>query len=389
MSPHIQQKIQNVHEEVIAIRRHLHAHPELSFVEYKTSEFIQQKLKSWGVSYKTGVAGTGVVAFIEGKSKRCIALRADMDALPIQELNELPYKSQNAGIMHACGHDVHTSILLGTAKILNEIREELPVSVKLIFQPGEEKLPGGASLMISEGVLENPTVEAIYALHVFPEMEVGKVGLRAGKYMASCDELYIEILGKGGHAAMPAHNIDPIKLAAKVITAFEDIQENQCPKDVPCVLAVGRIEGLGATNVIPDKVTIQGTFRTMDETWRNRAHELIHQSVSAICDAAGARASVKIEKGYPYLENNHDLTQSTTDLLTKAFGKENVVEIPQRMTAEDFSFYAQKIPAVFMRLGVRNEAKGIVHAVHNARFDADESSFLFGIQIFVKIALNR
>lgn len=384
------QKTEQIKDEVIAIRRHLHQHPELSFQEFETSKFIQEKLNSWGISFQNNIVGTGVVALIESKTNptSCIALRADMDALPIQELNEVDYKSHNPGIMHACGHDVHTSILLATAKILNDLKDELPTSVKLIFQPGEEKLPGGAKLMIEAGVLENPKVDQIFALHVFPELEAGKVGLKSGMYMASCDELYFTINGKGGHAAMPALNIDPIVIASKLILALQQIPDNLCPKEIPCVLAIGRIEGLGATNVIPDKVELQGTFRTMNELWRSTAHKLIHEiSKNVISDSNGS-IDVRIENGYPYLENHSELTEHTRSLLKDVLSESQVVDLPIRMTGEDFSFFAQKIPATFIRLGVRNESRGIVHGVHNARFDIDESALLTGVKTLLAIALK-
>lgn len=390
MNPLILQKIELIKDEVIAIRRHLHQNPELSFQEFETSKFIQEKLTYWGIPFQNNVVGTGIIALIEAKDKNtgCIALRADMDALPIQELNEVDYKSKNEGVMHACGHDVHSSILLATAKILHQFKDELPRSVKLIFQPGEEKLPGGANLMIQAGVLENPKVDEIYALHVFPELEAGKVGLKAGIYMASCDELYFTVNGKGGHAAMPKLNVDPIIAASKLILALQEIPENLCPKEIPCVLAIGRIEGLGATNVIPDKVELQGTFRTMNELWRGTAHKLIDEISRQVSLASNTNINVRIEKGYPYLENNPELTEKARILLKKSLGESNVVDLPIRMTGEDFSFFAQKIPATFVRLGVRNEPKGIIHAVHNARFDIDESALLKGIEVLAVLSFG-
>lgn len=275
----IQQRSKEILEEVVAIRRHLHQHPELSFQEFETSAFVQNKLNEYGISFQSGIVETGIVALIrsEQPTSHCIALRADLDALPIKEMNEVPYCSQNEGLMHACGHDAHTSMLLGAAKIINENRDKLKADVKLIFQPGEEKLPGGAKLMIEAGVLEDPKVSEIYALHVFPELEVGKVGLKAGMYMASTDEIFITVHGKGGHGAMPHQNIDPIYISAQLITSLQQIVSRKCPPTIPCVLSFGRIEGLGATNVIPDKVELQGTFRTMNEEWRKKAHDLIRK----------------------------------------------------------------------------------------------------------------
>jgi len=383
----ILQKTKEIKAEVVAIRRHLHAYPELSFNEFETSKFIQQKLTEWGIPFQNNIVKTGVVAFIEASKNKstCIALRADMDALPIQELNEVEYKSKNVGVMHACGHDVHTSILLATAKILNEIKDQLPQSVKLIFQLGEEKLPGGAKLMIEAGVLQNPTVSQIFALHVFPELETGKVGLKSGMYMASTDEIYITINGKGGHAAMPKQTIDPIIIASNLILALQDIPNKICPKEIPCVLAFGRIEGLGATNVIPDKVELQGTFRTMNEEWRKKAHEKINEIAKQIAESFGGTVNVNIANGYPFLKNDEELTEKTRLKLKQFFGEENVIDLPIRMTAEDFAFFAEKIPGTFIRLGVRNESKGLMHPVHNSCFDIDEDSLVIGIQTLLTL----
>ena len=385
----IQQHVHEIRDEIIAIRRHLHKHPELSFEEVNTSAYIQSKLTEWGIPFQAGIAGTGVVGLIlaNAADNTCIALRADMDALPIFELNEVDYKSIYPGKMHACGHDVHTAILLGTAKVLQKYRHELKKSVKLIFQPGEEKLPGGAKLMIQAGVLENPKVEKIIALHVFPEMETGKVGLKSGMYMASCDELHITVYGKGGHAAMPKLNIDPVLIASKLVVALHELPAAHCPENIPCVLAIGRIEGLGATNVIPDYVTLQGTFRTMNEKWRLRAHELITETARKITQQAGASVDINIERGYPYLENDPELTEQVRSILKNTLGENSVEDLPIRMTGEDFSFYAHQVPATFIRLGVRNEQQSIVHGVHNARFDIDEDALGIGILSLATLCL--
>ena len=390
MKEEIKQLAAEILDEVIAIRRHLHQHPELSFEEYETSKFVQSKLSEWGISFKKDIVKTGITALIEPNkaSSKCVALRADLDALPIQELNDVAYKSVNSGVMHACGHDVHTSILLGTAKILHAKRELLDVAVKLIFQPGEEKLPGGASLMIKEGVLENPKVDEIIALHVFPELEVGKVGLKSGMYMASCDEIYLTVNGKGGHAAMPHQTIDPIAISAQLITSLQQIVSRSCPPNIPCVLSFGRIEGLGATNVIPDKVEIQGTFRTMDEPWRSKAHQLIKAQAKAIVEGMGGTINTNIQVGYPYLVNNPELTERARLNAINQFGEANVIDLPIRLTGEDFAYYSQKIPATFIRIGVRNEVKDIVHSVHNANFDIDEKALQIGIETLLCQVLN-
>ena len=369
-------------DEIIAIRRHIHQNPELSFEEFETSAFIANKLTEWNISHQTGIVKTGIVALIEPPKavKKYIGLRADLDALPITELNDTDYKSRNEGVMHACGHDVHSAILLGTAKILSELKDQLDVGIKLIFQPGEEKLPGGASLMIQEGVLENPSISEIYALHVFPELEAGKVGLKEGMYMASCDEIRMTVKGKGGHGAMPHQNIDPILIASHLIISLQQIVSRNCPPQIPSVLSFGRIEGLGATNVIPDEVKLEGTFRTMNEEWRSEAHSKIKSQSEALVKSMGGNIDIDIQVGYPYLENDPELTQSARKKAIAMLGEENVVDLPLRLTGEDFAYYSQKIPATFIRVGVRNESKGIIHPVHNKRFDIDETAIATGMQ---------
>lgn len=386
----IQQQSSKILDEAIAIRRHLHQHPELSFQEFETSKYVQSKLIEWGIPFTAGIVETGVLATInpEKANEKCIALRADLDALPIQELNTVDYKSQNEGVMHACGHDVHTAMLLGTAKILQEQKDALNCCVKLIFQPGEEKLPGGAKLMIEAGVLQNPKVDEIYALHVFPELEAGKIGLKSGMYMASCDEIYLTVKGKGGHGAMPHQNIDPIAISAQLITSLQQIVSRQSPPNLPCVLSFGRIEGLGATNVIPDIVEIQGTFRTMDEEWRAKAHQLIEEHCKGIVEGMGGKIDVNIQVGYPYLENDIQLTAKAKEKTENFFGVNRVIDLPIRLTGEDFAYFSQKIPATFIRIGVRNEEKGIVHPVHNAEFNIDEKAIQTGIETLLCLALT-
>lgn len=367
--------------EIIAIRRHLHQYPELSFQEFETSAYIQQQLTNFGIEYQSGIVNTGIVALIspDRPVDKWIGLRADMDALPMKEMNDISYKSVHSGIMHACGHDVHTAMLLGAAKVIASFKNELNVGVKCIFQPGEEKLPGGAKLMIEAGVLNDPPIEEIYALHVFPELEVGKIGFRPGMYMASCDEIRMTVKGKGGHGAMPHQNIDPILIASHLIVTLQQIVSRHCPPEIPSVLSFGRIEGLGATNVIPDEVKIEGTFRTMNEHWRALAHEKIKALSEDLVKSMGGTIDVKIDVGYPYLENDPHLTVQAREKATQLLGEENCVDLPLRMTGEDFAYFSQKIPATFIRIGVRNEKKGIVHAVHNTRFNIDEASIEVGI----------
>ena len=378
--------------DVISYRRHLHANPELSFEEFKTADFVAQQLESFGgIKVERGVAGTGVVGLIEGKNpnKKTIALRADMDALPIEEKNEVDYKSKNTGVMHACGHDVHTSSLLGTARILSAIKEEFEGTVKLIFQPGEEKIPGGASLMIKAGVLENPRPANILGQHVMTLIPSGKVGFREGMYMASADEIYVTVKGKGGHAAMPDKNIDPILIASHIIIALQQIISRNCDPRIPAVLSFGNIIGKGATNVIPDEVKIEGTFRTLSESWRKDAHIKMKKMAEAIAEGMGATCEFTILNGYPYLRNEPELTRRMKSAAIDLLGEENVLDLDLWMAAEDFAYYTQEIDACFYRLGVRNEEKGIISGVHTPTFDIDEAALQTGSMLMAWLAVKE
>jgi len=361
----------------------MHRFPELSYEEHETSAFVAAQLTKLGIPFRFS-ATTGLTAVIRGdrhtESDSCFGLRSELDALPIREQNDVPYKSQNDGIMHACGHDVHTAILLGAAEILQELRNELPHPVKLFFQPGEEKNPGGASLMIADGALQDPPVHEMAALHVFPELEAGKLGFKTGIYMASCDEIYITINGKGGHGAMPHQTIDPIIIGAQLLLSLQQIVSRNCDPKIPCVLSFGHFEALGTTNVIPEKAILKGTFRTMDEPWRAKALELIAQHVHHVTAANGATANLEISKGYPVLENDPGTTTRIRTKLEQHFGETNIETLPIRLTSEDFSFYAQEIPVCFFRLGVGNTAKGITHGVHHPLFNIDENALLTGMQ---------
>lgn len=386
----IREKADKYFSEFQSIRHHIHAHPELSFQEYKTSEFISGKLESFGIAHQAGIAGTGIVALIKGKNpeKKCIALRADMDALPIKEANDVSYKSENEGVMHACGHDVHTTCLLGAAKILNELKEEFEGTIKLIFQPGEEKHPGGASLLIKEGVLENPKPDAIFALHVYPHLPCGAAGFRAGQYMASADEIYITIEGRGGHAALPHQTVDPIAIAAQVITALQQVISRKSNPLIPSVLTFGKIAGGFATNVIPDKVEILGTFRTMDENWRTEAHQWIKEITENICASFGAKAIIEIPVGYPSLFNDPHTTMQAESWAREFIGVQNVHTLDLRMAAEDFSFYTHLVPGCFFRIGTNKNNETFTAPVHNAHFDIDEDALKTGMGLMSWIALN-
>jgi hippurate hydrolase len=374
----------------IDIRHHIHSHPELSFEEYATSAFIRQKLDEFGVPYRADVAGTGVIALIEGKNpgKRTIAIRADIDALPIHEANNVPYKSKHEGVMHACGHDVHTTCVLGATKILQQLKDEFEGTVKVLFQPGEEKHPGGASLMIRDGALENPRPDAILGLHVQPSMETGKLGFRAGKYMASADEIYITIKGKGGHAAQPHLTTDTILVASHLVVSLQQIISRNNDPFSPSVLSICAFNGGYTTNVIPSEVKLMGTFRAMDETWRFKAHKLIKKQATELVHAMGAEIDIEILVGYPTLYNNEAVTTQARSLAETYLGTEYVEDTEVRMGAEDFAFYSQVIPACFFRLGTGNKARGITSGVHTPTFDIDENAIEIGMGAMAYLAAS-
>lgn len=380
----LQQKIkdlaQKYADEFIEIRHHLHAHPELSYQEFETGKYVQSKLQSFGIPFEVK-ATTGILGIIKGKNpdSRVIALRADLDALPIQEENKVPYQSRHAGIMHACGHDVHTTILLGAAKILNELKNEWEGTVKLIFQPGEERNPGGASYMIKEGVLDNPKPQGIFGLHVHPGLDLGKLSFRKGRVMASADELYVTIRSKGGHAAAPHLTADTVLVASQLIVSLQQVISRNNNPISPSVLSICSIQGGHTTNVIPGEVKLMGTFRAMDEEWRYKAHELIRKQVKGIAEATGAEIDLHIDIGYPTVDNDPVLTETAWQLANSYMGKENVLETEMRMGAEDFGFYTQLIPGCFYRLGVRNEKEGIIHNVHTPQFNIDERAIEIGM----------
>lgn len=386
----IQSKAEELFDKVRSIREHLHRFPELSYEEFETMRFVSNILTEHNIPHQTGVGKTGVVALIKSahhNDDTCIALRADLDALPIQEENDVPYRSEVAGKMHACGHDVHTSILLGTALILDSIKDQLPHAVKLIFQPGEEKNPGGATFMIKDGALESPRVTEMYALHVFPDLETGKLGFKEGIYMASCDEIHLTIHGKGGHGATPHECIDPITIGANIVLQLQQIVSRKCDPKIPSVLTFGHFEALGATNIIPSKAKLKGTFRTMNEPWRAEALNLIEKQIRSIAESQGATVELEISKGYPYLENDPKTTQKLRAKIEETFGSEKVVDLPIRLTSEDFSYYSHEVPVCFFRLGVRNEERGIVYGVHHPKFDIDEHSLIIGMKAMCLAAL--
>lgn len=372
---------------VIELRRQIHANPELSWEEYETSKLVADELnKLPGMEVRTGIAKTGVVGILKGNNptSKCIALRADMDALPIHEQNAVDYCSKNEGKMHACGHDVHTSNLLGVAMILSELRNEIEGTIKFIFQPSEEKIPSGAEAMIKAGVLENPKPGKIFGLHVSPELEVGMFGFHSGRFMASSDEIYLTVIGKGGHAAQPQNVVSPLLIAAEILLALKPLTD----LNVPTVLAFGKIEGKGATNVIPDKVELAGTLRCFDEKLRTEQHEKITAICKKVALEQGGSCEVNILKGYPVLVNDEAITSSAQKSAEEFIGKEHVIEMPIRMGSEDFAYYTHQVPACFYRLGAGNKQKGITSGIHTPTFNVDEDALKASIGLMSWIALK-
>ncbi|RFS20057.1 amidohydrolase [Chitinophaga silvatica] len=386
----VRQLAKTVQETAINNRRHLHMNPELSYQEYQTAVFIEDKLKALGIPFER-MANTGVVALLQGTkapSDQVVALRADIDALPITELNAVSYRSTNDGVMHACGHDVHTASLLGVAEILTQMKAEFAGTVKFVFQPAEEVIPGGASLMIAAGVLENPRPQHMIGQHVMPELAAGKVGFRAGRYMASNDEINITVKGKGGHGAMPHLGVDPLLIASHIVVALQQIVSRRANPSLPSVLSFGKMIANGARNVIPDEVKLEGTFRSMDETWRNAAHEKIKKLAISLAESMDGSCEIEIQRGYPVLINEEVLTANTRAHAVEYLGEEQVVDLDIWMAAEDFASYSQVADACFYRLGVANEERGITSGLHTATFDADETALEVGPGLMAYVALK-
>lgn len=384
------QKAKDYLAETIRIRRYLHQHPELSFEEKNTASFIEETLQSSGIA-TTRIGNTGVIALIEGKSDggKVIALRADTDALPIKEADDRNYKSLHEGVMHACGHDVHTASLISVARILNESKEQWSGKIKFIFQPAEEKFPGGASILIKEGVLENPAPEIILGQHVSPEMESGKLGFKAGPFMASADEIYITVQGKSGHGAMPHTTRDSILIASHIIVALQQIVSRNNNPLTPSVLTLGKIQSTGgATNIIPGEVRIEGTFRTFDEIWRKEAKLLIRKLCEGIAESMGGHAEVDIKDGYPVVYNDVNLIVKLKSFATTLFGTEAVMDLPMRTTAEDFGYYTQVLPAAFYRLGTARPGHAGEKKIHTPEFDIDEDALVTSVAFMSYVAVQ-
>jgi amidohydrolase len=381
-----------LHKEVIDIRRHFHKYPELSYMENHTSAFICEWLKSHNIPYRNNIAGTGIIGVINGKGtgKRVIAVRAEMDALPITEKNETDYTSLNRGKMHACGHDAHMAIVMGSALLLQSLEENFGGKILLIFQPGEEKSPGGARLMIESGELNNPKPDIFIATHNLPELEAGKIGYKAGSYLASCDEIYITVEGKGGHAALPGLTTDQIYIASKLVIRLKEtmLQQNALNR-IPTVLGIGRISGEGATNVIPEKVEIAGTFRTFDEKWRAAGIELVKKVAAETAHEFGVNINVRIEEGYPVLINDEKLTTEAIRFSEELVGKENVKTYEMRMSSDDFSFYSAIAPSLYYRTGMsKRKPDGEICKLHTPDFDIDEEGLKTGVANMCWLIIN-
>lgn len=379
-----------VYPKVVQWRRHIHANPELSFHETETAKFVAETLESFGLKPQRNIGGNGVIAIIKGKNpNKTIALRADMDALPIQEANQADYVSKNTGVMHACGHDGHTASLLGTAFILKNIQEHLNGNIKFIFQPAEEVVPGGASILIKEGVLENPKVNAIIGQHVLPHLEAGKIGIRSGMYMASADEIHFTIRGKGGHAAHPHTLKDPVVACSHIIIALQQVGSRFADPKIPTVLSFGKIIANGATNVIPNEVHVKGTFRTFNEKWRFEALKKIEHLIKNLAISFDMEADVDIRVGFPMLHNNEDLTKNVRSHIVDYVGEENTVNLDLWPAGEDFAWYTHQVPGCFYRFGTGNAAKGIIHGLHTPRFDIDEEAFKISSGVMAWIAYSQ
>lgn len=390
MEKRIKELASQYFSEIQDIRRYLHQNPELSFVEYETSKYLKARLKDWGIQIDQDWVSTGFTVLVDsGRPGKTVAIRADLDALPILEKAGVEYKSKVDGKMHACGHDVHSACLMGVAKILTETKECWKGKAVLIFQPGEEKLPGGASLMIEEGLLEKYQPDLILAQHVYPEFEVGKVGFKSGIYMASADEIYLTVKGVGGHGALPHRNIDPIVIAASIIIDLQTLASRVAPPTLPTVLSFGKIIGEGATNVTPSEVKLEGTLRTFNEEWREVFHKKITQICTAIAEGHGGSCEVDIRKGYPFLVNDDRITKSSINFAQKYLGQDKVELLDLRMTAEDFSYFSQRVPSCFYRLGVGNKLKGINKSVHHPEFEVDETSLQTGVGLMAYIAIQQ
>ncbi|MEI8085579.1 MAG: M20 family metallopeptidase [Paludibacter sp.] len=381
MKTQIQKLTAQYADYVVGCYRHLHAHPELSFQEFETAQFIVNELTKMGIPLKSGIGGNGILGRIEGRnpSKKVIALRADMDALPVCEMVDIPWKSTNENVMHACGHDAHTACLLGAAKILNELRNDFEGTILLIFQPGEEKAPGGAHLMLEDGLFDELEPEMILAQHVSVDYPTGTMGFLAGKIMASADEIHLKIHGKGGHGALPHLTNDTVLAASQTIVSLQQVRSRLCHPLVPMVLTFGKLIANGATNVIPHEVTLSGTFRTFDENWRTIGKQHIIRIINETVAAHGCTAEIDMPSGYPCVVNDQNVTRKAQEFAAEWLGDDNIRTLEMRMTSEDFGFFTQKYPCTFYRFGVKGEINANTGGLHSANFQIDEKALETGV----------
>jgi amidohydrolase len=396
----IRSEVAALQHRLVEWRRHLHRHPELSFQEHATAAFVDDVLRAEGIHTRTGVgrltaeaSGTGVIAVVKGEaspSDRCFAIRADLDALPIQEVGKPAYCSTVPGVMHACGHDAHTAMVLGAGIALHRLRKEWSGTVMLVFQPGEEKEPGGASLLVKEGVLSDPKPAGILGQHVTPELSSGLLGFRSGPFMAAADELYLTVTGRGGHAAVRHRLVDPILVAARLLPVLYDEAHAAVPPGEPMVISFGKFTGNGATNIVPQTVTLDGTLRTFDEGLRARLHVLLPQVCTRVAAEFGATAELRIVKGSPVVKNDPALTTRMREAAVALVGADRVVDMDIRMGAEDFAYYTHVMPGCFFRLGTGNAGKeGTQSGLHTAAFDIDEEAMLTGAAMMAWGALSE
>lgn len=385
---------ESLRSQLIAQRRDFHMHPELSNREERTSGIVAEHLRALGLEdVKTGVGKYGVTALLKGtKPGPVVAVRADMDALPIQEVNDVPYKSLTPNVKHACGHDAHTTIELGVAEILSHMRGEIHGTIKFIFQPAEEGAPageeGGAALMIKEGALESPRPQAIFGLHVMPVVEVGQIIYNSGPAMASSDHFVITIHGKKVHGAYPHDGIDAVVVAAECVTALQTIRSRRIDTTEPLVITVGIIQGGNRFNIIADEVKLEGTVRTLSEDVRKRAQVLMRETLDGITKAYGATFDMNYTEGAAVTYNEPALVEETLPTIRRIIGEKNVVTRKPQMGAEDFSYFQKVVPGFYYFLGVGNKAKGITAQIHTPEFDLDEESLVIGVKVMSNILLD-
>ncbi len=388
----IRKKARLLFPEIVRIRREIHRHPELSFKEFRTTALIREFLLKLGLKIEHDFLETGIAALLEGGEKKTegklVALRADIDALPLQEENTHEFCSLENGVMHACGHDMHTAILLGAAVVLSDIKKSLPGDVLFIFQPGEEKAPGGAKPLIEAGLFRQYHPSAVFALHCLPQLQSGKLALREGAIMAAADELYITVYGEGGHASAPHKTIDPVLAAAHIVTALQHLVSRVVSPYEPAVVSISSIHGGGATNIIPGKVHMTGTLRTMNEELRREMHKRLRETVEQIGMGMGARAEIEIVDGYPVVVNHPETTRVIREAFVAYFGKNSVEECEPFMTAEDFAYYLQHCPGTFIHLGTGSSKPEKGNTLHSPFFNPDESAIGTGMEAMSYAALS-